>query len=155
MITTRVMAESGDCTATADCASCPHREDRQDSGRCTPGDVCVRAMSGRQIARFFKLNPDLAEQVAGFTEALRESLPLYDTSFNPAIDWAAYAGKKRQLPWFLLAALIVSGRSYRIPDRAVELYGVTDGEEWRETWEMLFRPGSVIKRNWCRRLSDG
>ncbi|MEW8383314.1 MAG: 4Fe4S-binding leucine-rich repeat protein, partial [Candidatus Thiodiazotropha taylori] len=50
---------------TADCSTCPHKEDRLKSGRCNPGDICVRAMSGRQIARFFQLNPDLAEVYAG------------------------------------------------------------------------------------------
>ena len=30
-----------------------------------PGDVCVRAMSGRQIERFFRVNPDLADDYAG------------------------------------------------------------------------------------------
>ena len=52
-------------TPTADCSDCPHREDRLSKGRCLPGDTCVRAMSGRQIARFFSQNPDLAEQYAG------------------------------------------------------------------------------------------
>ena len=54
-----------DATPTADCATCPHRLDRLKGGRCNPSDACVRATSGRQIARFFKINPDLAEDYAG------------------------------------------------------------------------------------------
>ncbi|MCG8044306.1 MAG: (Fe-S) protein, partial [Candidatus Thiodiazotropha endolucinida] len=57
--------EEKDVTPVADCAHCPHRSDRLRVGRCTPGDVCVRASSGRQIARFFNINPDLAEHYAG------------------------------------------------------------------------------------------
>ncbi|MET0050501.1 MAG: 4Fe4S-binding leucine-rich repeat protein, partial [Candidatus Thiodiazotropha sp.] len=59
------MLQGEDATPTADCTTCPHQQDRLQKGRCHPGDVCVRAVSGRQIARFFKINPDLAEFYAG------------------------------------------------------------------------------------------
>jgi anthranilate phosphoribosyltransferase len=61
-----------------------------------------------QIGAFLMLmrvKEETAEEVAGFTLALRESIPTSDKLFKPAVDWAAYAGKKRQLPWFILAAL--------------------------------------------------
>ena len=48
-----------------DCATCPHHEDRLEKGRCKPGDACVQAMSGRQIERFFRENPDLAQGYTG------------------------------------------------------------------------------------------
>ncbi len=61
-----------------------------------------------------RVKEETAEEVAGFTQALRESIPTSDKWFRPAIDWAAYAGKKRQLPWFLLAALILAGRGHPV-----------------------------------------
>lgn len=61
-----------------------------------------------------RIKEESAEEVAGFTEALRESFHVAESAFQPAIDWAAYAGKKRQLPWFLLAALILAGRGYPV-----------------------------------------
>ncbi|MET0015478.1 MAG: glycosyl transferase family protein [Sedimenticola sp.] len=70
-----------------------------------------------QIGAFLMLmrvKEETAEEVAGFTQALRESLPSYGSDFKPAIDWAAYAGKKRQLPWFVLAALVLAGRGYPV-----------------------------------------
>ncbi|MES9935122.1 MAG: glycosyl transferase family protein [Sedimenticola sp.] len=70
-----------------------------------------------QIGAFMMLmrvKEETAEEVAGFTQALRESLPCYGSDFKPAIDWAAYAGKKRQLPWFVLAALVLAGRGYPV-----------------------------------------
>jgi anthranilate phosphoribosyltransferase len=70
-----------------------------------------------QIGAFMMLmrvKEETAEEVAGFTQALKESLPIRDRSTVPAIDWAAYAGKKRQLPWFLLAALIVARRGFPV-----------------------------------------
>ena len=49
----------------SDCAACPHHLDRLEQGRCKPGDACVQAMSGRQIERFFRENPDLAKDYTG------------------------------------------------------------------------------------------
>ncbi|WP_255211213.1 4Fe4S-binding leucine-rich repeat protein, partial [Methylogaea oryzae] len=51
-----------DCTPQADCGACPYRQSLLADTRCRPGDVCVRAMSGRQIDRFFRRNPELADR---------------------------------------------------------------------------------------------
>ncbi|MES9990893.1 MAG: glycosyl transferase family protein [Candidatus Thiodiazotropha sp.] len=70
-----------------------------------------------QIGAFLMLmrvKEESAEEIAGFTRALKESLPIDSKEIAPAIDWAAYAGKKRQLPWFLLAALILSRQGYPV-----------------------------------------
>ena len=61
-----------------------------------------------------RVKEETAEEVAGFVQALRESLPTAGKEYVPAIDWAAYAGKKRQLPWFVLAALILARRGYPV-----------------------------------------
>ncbi len=70
-----------------------------------------------QIGAFLMLmrvKEETAQEVAGFTRALRESIPRQEQTVVPAIDWAAYAGKKRQLPWFVQAALILSSRGYPV-----------------------------------------
>ncbi|MEW8536690.1 MAG: glycosyl transferase family protein [Candidatus Thiodiazotropha endolucinida] len=70
-----------------------------------------------QIGAFLMLmrvKEETAEEIAGFTQALRESLPGYGSGSQPAVDWAAYAGKRRQLPWFVLAALVMAGRGYPV-----------------------------------------
>lgn len=41
------------------CAACPHSA-LLCAQRCEPGDRCVRAHSGRQIDRFFRVNPEFA-----------------------------------------------------------------------------------------------
>ena len=61
-----------------------------------------------------RVKEETAEEVAGFTQALRESLPVAGLQSRPAIDWAAYAGKRRQLPWFILSALILAKRGYSV-----------------------------------------
>ena len=50
---------------TANCGDCPHRRSPLAVGRCRPGDTCVKAMSGRQIERFFRTKPGLAQDYAG------------------------------------------------------------------------------------------
>ncbi len=50
-----------DQTPTADCRYCSYRMSLLLSGRCSPGDICVKAESGRQIDRFFRINPQYAE----------------------------------------------------------------------------------------------
>ena len=46
----------------ADCSFCPFRGKTLLMGRCMPGDTCVIAESGRQIDRFFRINPVYAPQ---------------------------------------------------------------------------------------------
>jgi hypothetical protein len=43
-----------------DCTSCVYRELLAD-GNCEPGEICVSARIGRQIDRFFRRNPEFAE----------------------------------------------------------------------------------------------
>ncbi len=84
-------------------------------------------VEAEQIGAFLMLmrvKEETAEEVAGFTQALRDSLPTSGKSFVPAIDWAAYAGKKRQLPWFVLAALILARRGY-----SVLMHGMSRSDE--------------------------
>jgi len=45
----------------ADCSLCPFRGKTLLMGRCMPGDTCVFVESGRQIDRFFRVNPGYAE----------------------------------------------------------------------------------------------
>jgi hypothetical protein len=44
----------------ADCTVCPHRALLAEA-KCLPGDVCVTAQNGRQIDRFFRRNPHIAQ----------------------------------------------------------------------------------------------
>ena len=43
-----------------DCSLCPYRNKTLLSGRCMPGDTCIFVESGRQIDRFFRVNPGYA-----------------------------------------------------------------------------------------------
>ncbi|MDD2048335.1 glycosyl transferase family protein [Pseudomonas putida] len=52
------------------------------------------------------------EELAGFTEALRERLDAPQIAVD--LDWPSYAGKKRHLPWYLLAAKCLAANGVRI-----------------------------------------
>lgn len=65
-----------------------------------------------------RVKEETAEEVAGFVDAIKESI-VESTAIpkNPpkvAIDWSSYAGKRRQLPWYLLAALTLSKKGYPV-----------------------------------------
>lgn len=68
-----------------------------------------------QLGAFLMLlrhKEESAEELAGFTDAVRERLPA--TGIPVDLDWPSYAGKKRHLPWYLLAAKCLAGNGVRI-----------------------------------------
>ncbi|WP_439858641.1 glycosyl transferase family protein [Pseudomonas sp. MBLB4136] len=68
-----------------------------------------------QLGAFLMLlrhKEESAEEMAGFAEAIRERLQ--PPSIAVDLDWPSYAGKKRHLPWFLLAAKALAQSGVRI-----------------------------------------
>lgn len=54
-----------------------------------------------------RVKEETPEELAGFVLAARESFHLTGGNALVDLDWATYAGKRRHLPWFLLAALLL------------------------------------------------
>lgn len=68
-----------------------------------------------QLGAFLMLlrhKEESAEEMAGFAEAVRARLQA--PSIPVDLDWPSYAGKKRHLPWFLLAAKALANSGIRI-----------------------------------------
>ncbi|NIE73327.1 glycosyl transferase family protein [Pantoea sp. Ap-967] len=68
-----------------------------------------------QLGAFLMLlrhKEESAEELAGFTEALRSHLQAPPIAVD--IDWPTYAGKKRHLPWYLLSAKCLAANGVRI-----------------------------------------
>jgi anthranilate phosphoribosyltransferase len=68
-----------------------------------------------QLGAFLMLlrhKEESAEELAGFTEAVRARLDPPAIALD--LDWPTYAGKKRHLPWFLLAAKCLARHGVRI-----------------------------------------
>lgn len=68
-----------------------------------------------QLGAFLMLlrhKEESAEELAGFTEAIRARLDAPQIAVD--IDWPTYAGKKRHLPWFLLAIKALASSGVRV-----------------------------------------
>lgn len=76
------------------------------------------------------------EEGAGFTRAAREFFIRPDDAPPVDLDWPTYAGKARQLPWFVLAALLLAKNGVRVLMHGTE--GHTAGRVYtREALESL------------------
>lgn len=90
--------------------SLTREEARQAMGMLLDGEV-----EATQLGAFLMLlrhKEESPEELAGFTEAVRARMP--SLAFSADIDWPSYAGKKRHLPWYLLAAKCLAGSGLRI-----------------------------------------
>lgn len=68
-----------------------------------------------QLGAFLMLlrhKEESAEELAGFTDAIRQQLATPSIAVD--LDWPSYAGKKRHLPWYLLAGKALAGSGVRI-----------------------------------------
>jgi len=64
-----------------------------------------------------RMKEESAEELAGFCQAIKDQFKSHiisEVTVQPDFDWPCYAGKKRQLPWFLLAALALSDSGYKV-----------------------------------------
>jgi anthranilate phosphoribosyltransferase len=48
------------------------------------------------------------EELAGFIRAVRDQLAMPQDAPAVQLDWSSYAGKRRQLPWFILSTLLLA-----------------------------------------------
>ncbi len=100
------------------------------------------AVLPEQLGAFMMLlrvKEETPEEIAGFVRAARASFALPDPAPQADLDWSSYAGKRRQLPWFLLAALLLSQNGVRLFMHGTE--GHTPGRLYtREVLEALSLP---------------
>ena len=91
-----------------------------------------------------RVRTEVPEEGAGFVRAAREAMNLPANLPDADIDWSSYSGKKRQLPWFLLSALMLAANGVRVAMQGTE--GHTPGRVYsREALEFLGVPvaGSI------------
>lgn len=55
-----------------------------------------------------RVKEETPEEVAGAALAVRDYLSIPEDAPQVDLDWSSYAGKKRQLPWFLLSTLTLA-----------------------------------------------
>ena len=54
-----------------------------------------------------RVKEETPEEVAGFVNAVKEFIQIPDAGIKVDLDWSSYAGKRRQLPWFILSTLVL------------------------------------------------
>jgi len=89
----------------------------QEEARAAMADIACYEVEPHQVGAFLmllRLKRVTSEEIAGFAQALQENLPRPPDQPAVAIDWPAYAGKRKQPPWFLLAALLLSRNGYPV-----------------------------------------
>ena len=61
-----------------------------------------------------RVKEETAEELAGFVTAARRSIPIPETLPGIDLDWSSYAGKRRQLPWYVLSALLLASHGISV-----------------------------------------
>ncbi|MBT3533052.1 MAG: glycosyl transferase family protein [Rhodospirillaceae bacterium] len=61
-----------------------------------------------------RMKEETGAEIAGFVRAARKGFDLPPALPQVDVDWSCYAGKKRQLPWFVLAALVLADNGVKI-----------------------------------------
>ena len=61
-----------------------------------------------------RVKEESPEEIAGFVRAARAKLRPPAGAPHIDLDWSSYAGKGRQLPWFLLSALLLARSGWRV-----------------------------------------
>lgn len=109
-----------------------------------------------QLGAFLMLlrhKEESAEELAGFTEAVRARIRAPAIAVD--LDWPTYAGKKRHLPWYLLAAKCLAQNGVRIlmhgggahtagrmyTEQVIEALGITRCEDWKAVATALDQKG--------------
>ena len=78
-----------------------------------------------------RVKEESPEEIAGFVRAVRSRLRLPAGAPSVDLDWSSYAGKGRQLPWFILAALVLAESGRRVFMHGAEAH--TEGRVYTGT----------------------
>ena len=97
----------------------PHlsRPLNQEEMRAAAGMILAGEVEPIQLGAFLcvlRVRTEVPEEGAGFVEAVRDTLILPPDPPRADLDWSSYSGKARQLPWFLLAVLLLAQNGTRV-----------------------------------------
>ncbi|MCB2100454.1 MAG: glycosyl transferase family protein [Rhodobacterales bacterium] len=86
-----------------------------------------------------RVRTEVPAEGAGFVRAVRETFALPADKPRVDLDWASYSGKLRQLPWYVLAALLLAQNGVRVFMHGTE--GHTAGRVYtRQVFQYLGLP---------------
>jgi anthranilate phosphoribosyltransferase len=81
------------------------------------GMILAGEARAEQVGAFLMLlrvKEETGEEIAGFIRAARATLARPAAAPAVDLDWPSYAGKKRQAPWFLLAAALIAQNGWSV-----------------------------------------
>jgi anthranilate phosphoribosyltransferase len=117
----------------------------QDEARAAVAMILKGEVEPVQLGAFLcllRVKTETPEEVAGFSLAVRDHLALPADFPKPDLDWPSYAGKSRQLPLFILAALLLARHGVKVLMHGTE--GHTAGRLYtRETLAALGIPAAA------------
>jgi anthranilate phosphoribosyltransferase len=93
-----------------------------DEARTAMGMILAGAVEPVQLGAFLavlRYRKETPEELAGFALAARDAM-LPGTLPPVTLDWPSYADRHKQLPYFLLAALLVAGSGVRVLMHGIE-----------------------------------
>jgi anthranilate phosphoribosyltransferase len=99
------------------------------------GDVLPEQLGA--FLMLLRMKEESPEEIAGFVLAARAAMALPSPLPKVDLDWSSYAGKRRQLPWYVLAALVLARNGVRVFMHGAD--GHTEGRVY--TREVLGRLG--------------
>ena len=108
--------------------------------------IMAGEVTPEQLGAFLMLlrvNTETAEEIAGFVQAAQASQNVPEIVPTVDLDWSSYAGKKRQLPYFILAALALANSGVRILMQGAE--GHTGGRMY--TGDILHELGIPVSNS--------
>ena len=119
--------------------------------------ILAGGVEPEQLGAFLMLlrvKEETPEEIAGFVRAAKAGFELPSPKPTVDLDWSSYAGKRKQLPWFLLAALLLAKSGVRVFMHGTE--GHTPGRLYtRETCEALGLPVAGSLKESAAHLDEG
>lgn len=88
----------------------------EDEAYTAMGMVMREEVEPAQLGAFLMLmrvKEETPEEVAGAVRAVRATLDVPADAPAVDLDWSSYAGKKRHLPWYILATLLLAQNGIR------------------------------------------
>lgn len=99
------------------------------------------------VMMLLRVKEENAAELAGFTQATKNHIQdRIPEDLKADLDWSSYAGKRRQLPWYLLSALCLADNGYRIfmhgadghtagriySEKTLNFLGIQAAQSWQE-----------------------
>lgn len=101
-----------------------------------------------------RVKEETPEEIAGFIQAVKEDMSLPVNMPEIAVDWTSYAGKRRQLPWFVLSAVLLSQNGFPVfmhglsrddervyAEQALSKIGIKASQSFSEVAEAINKTG--------------